>query len=75
MVQDQASKDVALNSLSQEYCVNQSNAIKVLQDIRDSNAEVATLLQRIRDGPSARNLDLSSYLLIPSEFSVDLQSI
>ncbi|KAJ4490290.1 hypothetical protein J3R30DRAFT_3278216 [Lentinula aciculospora] len=50
-----------------EYCVNQGNAIKVLQNIRDSNSEVALQLQRIRDGPSARNLDLSSYLLIPMQ--------
>ncbi|KIK68649.1 hypothetical protein GYMLUDRAFT_36129 [Collybiopsis luxurians FD-317 M1] len=64
--------DVILNYMSgmgvyMEYCVNQSNAIKVLQDIRDSNADVAALLQRIRDGPSARSLDLSSYLLIPMQ--------
>ncbi|KAJ3879158.1 hypothetical protein F5051DRAFT_403673 [Lentinula edodes] len=50
-----------------EYCVNQGNAIKVLQDIRDSNSEVALQLQHIRDGPSSRNLDLSSYLLIPMQ--------
>ncbi|KAJ3827567.1 hypothetical protein F5880DRAFT_1609212 [Lentinula raphanica] len=50
-----------------EYCVNQANAIKVLQDIRDSNAEVALQLQRIREGPASRSLDLSSYLLIPMQ--------
>ncbi|THV00744.1 hypothetical protein K435DRAFT_750939 [Dendrothele bispora CBS 962.96] len=50
-----------------EYCVNQANAIKVLQSLRDSNPELASHLQRLRDGPTARNLDLSSYLLIPMQ--------
>ena len=50
----------------QEYCVNQGYAIKVLQSIRESNPEVAACLQRLRDDPAVRNLDLSSYLLVPS---------
>ncbi|KAK0185975.1 hypothetical protein F5146DRAFT_163320 [Armillaria mellea] len=50
-----------------EYCVNQSNAIKVLQSLRDSRPDLAARLQHLRDDPAARNLDLSSYLLIPMQ--------
>lgn len=50
-----------------EYCVNQSNAIKVLKSLRDSNPELAAHLQRLRDDPTTRNLDLSSFLLIPMQ--------
>ncbi|KAF8874204.1 hypothetical protein CPB84DRAFT_1967046 [Gymnopilus junonius] len=51
-----------------EYCVNQSTAIKVLKSLRDSNAELAAHLQRLRDeNPRVRNLDLSSYLLAPMQ--------
>ncbi|KAG2139113.1 uncharacterized protein EDB93DRAFT_707815 [Suillus bovinus] len=49
------------------YCVNQHNAAKVLRSMRDSNADLATQLQRLRDDPSARNLDLSHYLLVPMQ--------
>lgn len=49
------------------YCLNQHNAAKVLQSMRDSNADLATQLQRLRDDPSARNLDLSHYLLVPMQ--------
>lgn len=35
--------------------------------MRDSNADLATQLQRLRDDPSARNLDLSHYLLVPMQ--------
>ncbi|KAG1749461.1 hypothetical protein EDB19DRAFT_1680127 [Suillus lakei] len=49
------------------YCVNQSNAAKVLQSMRDSDADLATQLQHLRDDPSARNLDLSHYLLVPMQ--------
>lgn len=50
-----------------EYCVNQGNAIKFLQSTRESNPEVAACLQKLRDDPAVRNLDLSSYLLIPMQ--------
>ncbi|KAK0492066.1 hypothetical protein EDD18DRAFT_1080080 [Armillaria luteobubalina] len=50
-----------------EYCVNQSNAIKVLQSLRDTRPDLAARLQHLRDDPAARNLDLSSYLLIPMQ--------
>jgi len=50
-----------------EYCVNQANAIKVLQSLRESNIDVSARLQRLRDDPGARNLDLSSYLLVPMQ--------
>ncbi|KAF7323342.1 hypothetical protein HMN09_00115100 [Mycena chlorophos] len=48
-----------------EYCVNQGNAIKVLKSLRDSNPELASHLQRLKD--ENRNLDLSSYLLAPMQ--------
>ncbi|THG95777.1 hypothetical protein EW026_g5934 [Hermanssonia centrifuga] len=50
-----------------EYCVNQGTAIKVLQSLRGSNPELAACLQRLRDDPAVRNLDLSSYLLVPMQ--------
>ncbi|KIK15541.1 hypothetical protein PISMIDRAFT_320818 [Pisolithus microcarpus 441] len=46
-----------------DYCVNQANAGKVLQSLRDGNPELSAQLQ----DPSARNLDLSSYLLVPMQ--------
>ncbi|KAH9842454.1 uncharacterized protein C8Q71DRAFT_732931 [Rhodofomes roseus] len=49
-----------------EYCVNQAYAAKVLQSEREK-PELAQLLQRLRDDPTARNLDLSSYLLVPMQ--------
>jgi len=51
----------------QEYCVNQSNATRVLQSLRDKNTDLAALLQRLREDPAVRNLDLSSYLLVPMQ--------
>ena len=59
---------VSLLTLLQQYCVNQSNAIKILQSIREANSELAAKLQHIRENdPSVRSLDLSSYLLIPMQ--------
>ncbi|KAG9035365.1 hypothetical protein FRB95_011385 [Tulasnella sp. JGI-2019a] len=49
------------------YCVNQSNGIKILQSVRASDSSIANSLQRLRDEPICRNLDLSSYLLIPMQ--------
>ncbi|CAE7139400.1 unnamed protein product, partial [Rhizoctonia solani] len=50
------------------YCVHQAPAIKVLQGLREGNSELASHLQRLRDeDPDIRNLDLSSYLLIPMQ--------
>ncbi|KAJ1309363.1 hypothetical protein OPQ81_006142 [Rhizoctonia solani] len=50
------------------YCVHQAPAIKVLQGLRETNPELASHLQRLRDeDPDIRNLDLSSYLLIPMQ--------
>ncbi|KAI6148365.1 hypothetical protein BKA82DRAFT_4136046, partial [Pisolithus tinctorius] len=48
-----------------DYCVNQANAGKVLQSLRDTNPELSAQLQCLRDDPLARSLDLSSYLLVP----------
>ena len=64
--------------------MNHASAIKVLQTLRQSNPELGVVLQvrdfltrpsliltsgqRLRDDPTARNLDLSSYLLVPSMF-------
>lgn len=58
-----------MNSMAvySDYCINQSNAINVLQSIRDKRPEVASHLQRLREDPSVRNLDLSSYLLAPMQ--------
>ncbi|KZT11160.1 uncharacterized protein LAESUDRAFT_754850 [Laetiporus sulphureus 93-53] len=50
-----------------EYCVNQSTALKVLQSLRESDEDLAIRLRRLRDDPTARNLDLSSYLLVPMQ--------
>ncbi|KAI8974238.1 hypothetical protein BD414DRAFT_498547 [Trametes punicea] len=50
-----------------DYCVNQGSATKVLQSLRQSNPELSACLQRLRDDPTARNLDLSSYLLVPMQ--------
>ncbi|KAF8216277.1 hypothetical protein K438DRAFT_1953239 [Mycena galopus ATCC 62051] len=50
-----------------EYCVNQGTAIKVLKSLRDSNPELAGHLQRLKEDPNVRNLDLSSYLLAPMQ--------
>ncbi|KAI6007685.1 Dbl homology domain-containing protein [Pisolithus orientalis] len=49
-----------------DYCVNQANAGKVLRSLRDTNPELSAQLQSLRDDPLARNLDLSSYLLVPN---------
>jgi len=50
-----------------QYCVNTGAAIKILQSLRDSKPELASHLQRLRDDPSVRGLDLSSYLLTPMQ--------
>ncbi|EMD34285.1 hypothetical protein CERSUDRAFT_117167 [Gelatoporia subvermispora B] len=50
-----------------EYCINQATAAKVLQSMRQSNPELGQRLQRLREDPAARNLDLSSYLLSPMQ--------
>ncbi|KAG6375732.1 hypothetical protein JVT61DRAFT_2578 [Boletus reticuloceps] len=49
------------------YCVHQANAGKVLQQMRENNPALAMQLQNLREDPSARNLDLSSYLLVPMQ--------
>ncbi|KAI6037806.1 hypothetical protein EDC04DRAFT_2868580 [Pisolithus marmoratus] len=49
------------------YCVNQANGGKVLQSLRHTNPELSTQLQCLREDPSARNLDLASYLLVPMQ--------
>ncbi|KAI0373139.1 hypothetical protein BV20DRAFT_1042030 [Pilatotrama ljubarskyi] len=54
-------------SVYMDYCVNQGSAIKVLQSLRQTNPELSACLQRLRDDPAARNLDLSSYLLVPMQ--------
>ncbi|VDB85180.1 unnamed protein product [Peniophora sp. CBMAI 1063] len=51
-----------------EYCVNQANAARVLQSLRKENAELAAHLQALQtENPAVRNLDLSSYLLVPMQ--------
>ncbi|KIK78082.1 hypothetical protein PAXRUDRAFT_17082 [Paxillus rubicundulus Ve08.2h10] len=49
------------------YCVKQANAGNVLRSMRESNHELAAQLQSLREHPSVRNLDLSSYLLVPMQ--------
>ncbi|ELU37390.1 protein binding protein [Rhizoctonia solani AG-1 IA] len=50
------------------YIPRLAPAIKVLQGLRETNSELASHLQRLRDeDPDIRNLDLSSYLLIPMQ--------
>ncbi|KAI6017701.1 Dbl homology domain-containing protein [Pisolithus microcarpus] len=44
-----------------------ANVGKVLQLLRDANLELSAQLQCLREDPSARNLDLSSYLLVPMQ--------
>ncbi|KAI6037316.1 Dbl homology domain-containing protein, partial [Pisolithus microcarpus] len=50
-----------------DYCVNQANAGKVMQSLRDANPELSAQLQCLREDSSARNPDLSSYLLVPMQ--------
>ncbi|KAI0668336.1 hypothetical protein C8Q78DRAFT_1173775 [Trametes maxima] len=64
---DILSTNMANLSVYMDYCVNQASAIKVLQSLRHTNPELSTSLQRLRDDPTARNLDLSSYLLVPMQ--------
>lgn len=54
--------------IMQRYCVNQGAAIKTLQQIRVEQPHIAEKLADIRQNDaSVRNLDLSSFLLEPSE--------
>ncbi|KAF9650631.1 hypothetical protein BDM02DRAFT_1351141 [Thelephora ganbajun] len=50
-----------------EYCVNEGTAIKLLQTLRVQNPGLAAHLNRLREDPTVRNLDLSSYLLVPMQ--------
>lgn len=50
-----------------EYCVNQATAIKVLKSLREENSQLEKHLQKLRDNPAVRNLDVSSYLLVPMQ--------
>jgi len=59
---------ILIASVNQQYCVNHGTAIQVLQSLREKKPELALLLQTLRDDePSTRNLDLSSYLLVPMQ--------
>ncbi|ORX36220.1 hypothetical protein BD324DRAFT_627945 [Kockovaella imperatae] len=50
------------------YCVNQHQAGKLLQSLRQSDPKLQAHLQDIRENnPAVRGLDLSSYLLIPMQ--------
>lgn len=49
--------------------MNQQTAEKVLRGMRGSDAKLEEHLRGIRESnPEVRGLDLSSFLLIPSEF-------
>lgn len=57
-------------SVYRTYCVNQSQAGKLLQSLRSSTPALQAELQNIREtNPDVRGLDLSSFLLIPSRSS------
>ncbi|KAI5983203.1 hypothetical protein EDD15DRAFT_2376760 [Pisolithus albus] len=58
-----------------DYCVDQANAGKVLQSLRDANPELSAQLQCLREDPSARNLDLSSYLLRLTRYPLLIRQI
>lgn len=49
------------------YCVNQDFAAKLLVQLRNEDPVLEQALVEIRGDPSVRGLDLSSYLLEPSE--------
>ncbi|KAF8328838.1 Dbl homology domain-containing protein, partial [Cantharellus anzutake] len=49
------------------YCVGQGPAIKLLQTLRETKPDLDAYLQETRNDPATRNLDLSSYLLIPMQ--------
>jgi len=52
----------------QTYCVNQQQASRLLQSLRQVTPELAAHLQSIRESNSfVRGLDLSSFLLIPMQ--------
>jgi len=56
-----------MTSSYKAYCVNHASAIRTLQSLREKNADLAAHLQRLREDPAVRNLDLSSYLLVPMQ--------
>ncbi|KAH7105277.1 Dbl homology domain-containing protein [Auriculariales sp. MPI-PUGE-AT-0066] len=66
-VGDIVEQQIALMGVYLKYCVNHSNAIKTLQALRASKLDLAVHLQQLRDLPDLRNLDLSSFLLIPMQ--------
>ncbi|KAG8868591.1 hypothetical protein FRC20_003109 [Serendipita sp. 405] len=67
-VGDLLDKHIAAMGVYMQYCVNQGNAIKILQTLRDSKPDLASKLHQLRENdPTVRGLDLSSYLLIPMQ--------
>ncbi|KAJ3522358.1 hypothetical protein NMY22_g11925 [Coprinellus aureogranulatus] len=50
-----------------EYCVNQNTANKVLQSLKQNKPELIDHLNKLKENPAVRNLDLSSYLLEPMQ--------
>lgn len=66
-VGDIIEQQFSLMGVYQKYCVNHSNAIQTLQALRAGNPQLAAHLQNLRDNPTLRNLDLSSFLLIPMQ--------
>lgn len=51
------------------YCVNQETATSILASERTRNIQLESLLAKLRnEHPSARGLDLSHFLLIPSKY-------
>ena len=55
-------------SVYEAYCVNQQTAEKVLRGMRQNDPRLEDHLKGVRESdPEVRGLDLSSFLLIPSE--------
>ncbi|KAF6758250.1 Dbl homology domain-containing protein [Ephemerocybe angulata] len=64
--------DIILNHLPNmgvymEYCVNQNTANKVLQSLKQNKPELVEHLNKMKENPAVRNLDLASYLLEPMQ--------
>ena len=49
------------------YCVQQGTAIRILQSLREKNPALAAQLVALRQQPTVRGMDLSSFLLMPMQ--------
>ncbi|KAF8319431.1 Dbl homology domain-containing protein [Clavulina sp. PMI_390] len=51
----------------EKYCVNQGPATNHLTSLRQSKPDFGAHLTKLRNDPATRNLELSSYLLVPMQ--------